>query len=215
MTSTARMTFAVPELALYYDFSCPYAYLASTQVDALCARAGATLRPRPILLGGLFRHWERPQEMQAGMSPPKARHNLDDMHRWACFRGVPFVLPAGHPRRTVEALRWVHASAPSDRWPLSRAIYRAYWVDGLDVGSREVLAGIAAEIDGGAATEALGAIDTPEVKQALWDETNGAIELGIFGVPTFVVDGALFWGQDRLHFVEAALTGRHPSEVHV
>jgi 2-hydroxychromene-2-carboxylate isomerase len=149
--------------------------------------------------------------MQAGMSPAKARHNLDDMHRWARFRGVPFALPAGHPRRTVEALRWVHACAPSERWHLSRAIYRAYWVDGLDVGQRDVLATIAAEA--GAGAESLGAIDSPEVKQALWDATNGAIVLGIFGVPSFMVDDALYWGQDRLHFVEAALSGRHSSEV--
>ena len=70
---------------LYYDFSCPYAYLANTQVEALCERTGAELVWRPMLLGGVFRAIGRADGPV--LSPAKARLNVLDMHRWADWFG--------------------------------------------------------------------------------------------------------------------------------
>src|SRR5687767_7400842 len=92
-------------LDFWFDYSCPYAYLGSTQVEALAARTGASLSWRPMLLGGVFRAAGTPQNLSETLSPSKAHHNGLDMLRWAALFGVKLVMPAGHPFRTVEALR--------------------------------------------------------------------------------------------------------------
>src|SRR5688572_5954777 len=95
---------AMPEktVEFFFDYSCPYAYLASTQIEALCARVGAALRFRPMLLGGVFRAVGAAQNQAGAMNPEKARHNLADMRRWASLWQVPLSMPEGHPMRTVE-----------------------------------------------------------------------------------------------------------------
>ncbi len=199
----------VAELQFYFDFSCPYAYIGSTRVRGVCERAGASLVLKPVLLGGVFRHWERPQDMSANMSPAKARHNVRDMHRWAEHFGVPFVLPEGHPRRTVEALRALLAAPEALWWPLIEALYSAYWVDSLDIGAPEVLKVVLRDVLPGAGLDAdalLEASKAPEIKRELWARTSEATDRGVFGVPTFFVGDDMYWGQDRLLFVEATLT---------
>ncbi len=195
----------------HYDIACPYAYLASTRIEALTARCGATLRWRPVLLGGLFRHVGGDQVPMDAMSAPRARLNLLDMHRWAAHWGVPLAMPAGHPRRSVNAMRLCLAADEAIRPTLSHALYRAYWVEGRDTADRAVLGAIAAEhgVDPDV-------VARPAVKQALFDATAEAAARGAFGVPSFWVhdgvdaDGALIWGQDRLDTLERALGGAPP-----
>ena len=91
-------------LELWFDFSCPYAYLASQQASRLAAR-GVEIDWRPMLLGGVFRGIGAGDGPMATLSAPKARHNAADMHRWAEVIGAPFRLPAAHSMRTVRALR--------------------------------------------------------------------------------------------------------------
>lgn len=187
---------------LWFDFSCPYAYLASTQIEALCARTGATLDARPMLLGGVFRARAVPQKLFAAISPAKARHNALDLERWARRFGVPYDgMPSGHPFRTVEALRaLLVVGAPF--MPLAHAFFRAYWVEGRDLGERAVLVDVLTRA-GHDAERVLTAAEAPAIKDELRARTDEAIALGIFGAPAFVVDGAaLYWGQDRMHFVE-------------
>ena len=192
----------------FYDFSCPYAYLAHTQVEALCQRGGAELRWRPFLLGGVFKAIGADGP---SMPAAKARHNLLDMHRWADHLGVPLRMPPTHPNRTVLALRAALA-AGSDLPRASKAIYAAYWVDALDVSEPPVLkvALDGAGLDGAAL---LTAAEQPSIKDDLRKRTDEAVALGVFGAPTFVVtsaastEGQLFWGQDRMLFVEKALAG--------
>lgn len=192
-----------PALDFWFDYSCPYAYLASTQVEGLAARAGATLAFKPMLLGGVFAANGTPQKLFATLSPAKAAHNARDLERWADLFGVPLVMPSGHPLRTVEALRATVASGIDAR--VVHGFYRAYWVDGRgpseEATLREVLG--AAGHDPGAI---LAAITRPEAKDDLRRRTDEAIALGIFGAPAFVVNGkGLYWGQDRMHFVEQDL----------
>lgn len=186
----------------HYDIVCPYAYLASTRIEALAARCGAEVRWRPLLLGGIFRHIGRTQNPMQAMSPPRARLNLLDMHRWADHWGVPLQMPRAHPRRSVDAMRLCVAADDATRPKLSHALYRAYWVEGRDIADRAVLGEIAAAhgLDGAV-------IDRPAARQGLFDATAEAAERGVFGVPAFYIDGRLIWGQDRLDFVEAALGG--------
>jgi 2-hydroxychromene-2-carboxylate isomerase len=200
----------VKRVDYYYDFSCPYAYLAHTQIEALCERAGAELIWRPMLLGGVFQAIGTPQIPASTMSMNKARLNALDMHRWADHFGVPLVMPQTHPNRTVLALR--AALAAEDELPrASRALFRAYWALGLNVAEPDVVREALdhAGLDGAALVFRT---DEPVLKEALRARTDEAIALGIFGAPSFIVTvpgvpSQLFWGQDRLDFVEKALGG--------
>lgn len=179
----------------WFDFSCPYAYVASTRVEALAAGAGVELVARPLLLGGVFKARGTPQNLAATMNPAKARHNLDDMRRQAQRAGVRLKMPVNHPMRTVEALRCVLAAGVP--WPLIHRIYRAYWVDNEDIADQAVLARALAEV-GLDAAAVLARAGSPEIKEELRRVTEEAVARGVFGVPTLFVGEELFWGQDRM-----------------
>lgn len=189
------------EIRFFYDFVCPYAYLASTQIEAVAAAAGGYVTYQPMLLGGVFRAIGAPDSPP--MPPSKARLNDLDMERWAKRLGVPLVRPEGHPRRTVLALR--AALATSDLRAATKALFGAYFRDGQDLEDPKVVAGAldGAGLDGAAAVDAAG---TQAMKDELRHRTDEAVALGIFGAPTCVVGGELFWGQDRLDFVRHAVT---------
>lgn len=200
-----------PTLEFWFDYSSPFAYLASTQVESLAARTEALLVWKPMLLGGLFKLIGTPIVPLQAFPGAKNRHTLLDLHRWADHWGVPFQYPTRFPMRTVAALRM--ALGAGDRIaPFSHGVFRAYWVDDEDLDDSDTLIRIADEagLDGPALLEGT---QDPALKQELIDRTNEAAARGICGAPSFFVGDELFWGQDRLHFVEAAL--RHagsPSE---
>ena len=200
---------ARPEVRFYFDIVCPYAYLASTQLPSWADNVGARIDHRPILLGGVLKSLA--SEPAAGPQSKQAMTRID-LGRWAEHFGVPLTFPAEHPRRTVEAMRlltWApRLSVPS----LMAALYRAYWVEGRDVSSVEVLLDIAESV-GLSRTEAQKGLLSATVSMELRRRTDEAIASGVFGVPTFVVETEggprLFFGQDRLHFVAEALRS-HP-----
>jgi len=198
---------------LFYDVVCPYAYLGHTQIEALCERMHAALVWKPFLLGGVFRAIGTPDVPADSMPESKARLNRLDMDRWAAHFGVPLRMPANHPRRTVLAMRAILASGDFPK--ASKALFRAYWVEARDVSQPEVVreALDGAGLDGAKCVEAA---SEPKIKDELRERTAEAASLGLFGVPAFLVTGdgeaakpQLFWGQDRLHFVERALEGWH------
>ncbi len=183
-------------LEFWFDFTCPYAYMASTRVEALAAEIGATLEPKPILLGGLFRAIGQPDDLAASLGAAKARHGADDVRRSAALWEVPLSYPPGHPRRTVTALRALLASG-APMMPLVHRFYRAYWVEGVDIatdaGVSEVL--IAAGLDAAAILERT---KSDAIKDALRARTDEAIRRGVFGVPSFALGKRLQFGQDRM-----------------
>jgi 2-hydroxychromene-2-carboxylate isomerase len=184
----------------WFDYSCPYAYLASTQVARLAERAGARLVYKPMLLGGVFRAVGTSQRLFAELSPAKAQHNALDMQRWAELFGVSLTMPAGHPFRTVEALR---ATLLVDVDPrVVDGFYRAYWVEGRSPSDESTMRDVLGAA-GHDASSILARLDS--MKEELRRRTDEAIALGIFGAPAFVVGRELYWGQDRLDFVENAL----------
>jgi 2-hydroxychromene-2-carboxylate isomerase len=180
-------------MKFYYDVVCPYAYLASTRVEALAARAGQTVEWKPILLGGVFKSIGRED---APLIPEKARLNLLDMHRYARLHGVPLKLHPNHPIRTVSAMRLLHTVDGAERVRLSHALYRMYFVENRDPSAPGTLADAASEIG---RPELVSRIDDPAIKDALRRATEEAVADGVFGVPSFVTDGRLYWGQDRMH----------------
>jgi 2-hydroxychromene-2-carboxylate isomerase len=187
-----------PRLDFWFDYSCPYAYLGSTQVASLADRAGRALTYKPMLLGGVFQARGTPQRLFEADVPPKALHNANDMQRWAALYGVPLTMPPGHPLRTVEALRATLVVGCDPK--VIDGFYRAYWVEGRGPSEPETLRAVLTAA-GHDAESVLARIAEPSVKDELRARTDEAVALGIFGAPSYVVDGKLFWGQDRAHFV--------------
>lgn len=182
------------EIDFWFDVVCPFAYLASARIEALAAEAGATVRWRPVLLGGLLKTLGTPVDPNRSMTPAKKRLVRRDMARQAAWLGVPLQVPDAHPRRTLDAMRLL-AAVPAYEVPaLARRLFEAYWVSGLDVAAREVLRAVHPDTDRLVAD-----------KQPLHDRTREAVERGVFGVPTFGIGPTRIWGVDRLRFVRRAL----------
>lgn len=202
-------TLPARSLELWFDYTCPFAYLASTQARALAARMGVPLTYRPLLLGGVFKAIGTPQNLFATRSAARSAYEAADMQRWAKRFGVPLTMPAEHPIRSVEALR---ATLAADIDPkVVDGFFRAYWVENRPISSREVIADVVSAA-GHDASAVLARIEEQSLKDDLRARTDRAVALGIFGVPTWIVDGEhLYWGQDRMIFVEGV---RKPTSVH-
>lgn len=197
------------ELGFYFDFASPFAYLGATQVEALAARAGTVVRYRPMLLGGLFRDIGTPNVPLFEATEPKRRNYLADMGRWADHWGVPLRFPSRFPMNSIKPLRMVIALPEEERRRLVLPIFAAYWADDRDIADDAVLRELAdaAGLDG---AQLLEKTKEEAVKGALKQATEDARKAGICGAPSFLVNGLLFWGQDRLLFVEKALNGWVP-----
>jgi 2-hydroxychromene-2-carboxylate isomerase len=187
------------ELEFFYDFTSPYSYLASTQVEALAERTGAALRWRPFLLGGVFKATGNRAPIE---TVAKGRHMWTDLERWSRRLGVPLRRPQAFPVPSILALRAALAAPPAALPAASHALFRAVWAEDREVANPQVLAAVLGEagLDGPALVAA-----APEQKTALLRQTQEAVDRGSFGAPTFFVGQELFVGNDRLDFVEAAL----------
>jgi 2-hydroxychromene-2-carboxylate isomerase len=189
-------------LEIYWDFSSPFAYLGSTQAEKLAARTGARLVWRPMLLGGLFRSIGQVDVPLSTWSQPKQKYYFEDMHRWASYWEVPFKFPSRFPMLTLKAMR-TYLALPEDRQgDFREKTFRAYWAEDRDIADDAVLR----DLVGAGADEVMARTQDPAVKKALIDATQRAVDAGVFGAPTWIIDGKeLFWGQDRIPLVERAL----------
>ncbi len=195
----------------WFDFSCPYAYLASTQRHALARDAQSVVTPQPFLLGGVFRALGQAQNLSTTLSPPKARHNRLDVIRWAAWFDVPLVTPLRHPNRPVEALRALLATPPAHWDAVIDGFFRLYWAEARDISDVAVLRERLREL-GLDADAILAQAQTDAIKDELRARTDRALAAGVFGAPAFVVNDQLFWGQDRLPFVVRAAQGWQPEQ---
>jgi 2-hydroxychromene-2-carboxylate isomerase len=197
-------------IEFYFDYLSPYAYLAWSAIGRICEPRKVELRLRPVLLAGLLDHFGQlgPAEI-----PPKRQFVLRDAARTAARRGLPFRLPARHPFNPLPALRVSLPEVSGDRQADAvGAIFHAVWADGADVGDPDALARVldAAGLDG---KGLIAHTALPEIKAALRDSTERAIAHGAFGVPTFIVDGQLFWGDDQMQSIADVLDGNDPIDA--
>lgn len=198
-------TLPARSLELWFDYTCPFAYLASTQAEAVASRMGVSLTWQPMLLGGVFKARGTPQKLFETLGPAKAAHNARDMARWASRLGVTLKMPPNHPMRSVEALRATLAAGIDPK--VIAGFYRAYWVENADIADRAVVTRVL-RAAGHDADAVLAKAETDAIKNELRARTDAAVAKGIFGVPTWIVDGEhLYWGQDRIAFVE----GKRPA----
>jgi 2-hydroxychromene-2-carboxylate isomerase len=188
------------EIDFYFDFSSPYAYLASTAIDGVAQKHGRAVRWRPYMLGVVYKSTGyHPLEQEN-----KRRYMMHDVARCARAMGVPFAVPARFPEALLAASRAVYWIDDQDRrkaGEFAKAAFRAYWQDGSNLADPAIVADIAAA-HGIAAGALRTALDDPAVKDRFRRETEAAIAAGIFGSPFILVDGEPFWGADRLEQVD-------------
>lgn len=193
------------QVEVFWDVASPYTFLAHTQLPEMARRTGASLWYRPMLLGGVFKAIGH--AMPAAV-PGKGAYMQRDLARWRDRYGIAFRLPVREvvfPVNSVFAMRVATVLAARGRgFDGADALMRAYWVDGRDVSDRDVVRAVV-ETLALEADEVVAAAEDADTKSALRATTDEAVERGVFGAPTMFVDGEMFWGNDRLSFVEAAL----------
>jgi 2-hydroxychromene-2-carboxylate isomerase len=191
----------------YFDVGSPAAYLAWVELPRLCESAGARIDYRPMLLGGVFHATGNRSPMEV---PTKGRYMMGDLERFARRYDAPFSQNPFFPINTLTLMRiatGLQMREPARMVPFVDAAYRAIWVEGRNMNDPAVVGGVlqAAGFD----PEALLALASdPEVKDRLKSDTQDAVARGVFGAPTFFVDGQMYWGQDRLDFVKQTLEAK-------
>ena len=188
----------------YWEPASPYSYIASTQIEAMAQRLGARLLWKPILLGKVF---EATGNRMNVAVPAKGRYMHEDLELLARHHHLPLTPPKVFPVNGVVVGRAALA-APVERQPeLSKALMRAYWGEGRDVGQADELRKVIASV-GLDADAVLARTQEAAVKDQLRSNTDEAIERGVVGAPSFYARGRLFWGSDRLWLMEAWLSGK-------
>jgi 2-hydroxychromene-2-carboxylate isomerase len=191
-------------LEFFYDFMSPYSYLAATQLAELAQRTFATVRWRPLYLPGVMK-------ATGNMGPTavaaKAMYTLKDLNDWARHYKLPPVnLPNQFPFTAVLANRCaLVAEEHGQIAAFTLRMFKLIWADQGDCNDRAALCAVLTEV-GLDAEAVMARAGTEEVKAKLRQNTEEAIERGAFGVPTFYVGDQMFVGNDRLMFVERALT---------
>ena len=187
----------------YYDFSSTNSYFAAFMLPEICARSGAAVRWLPLHSAALFRGTGF--DVMA-MAPRKARYLWRDHARYAEATGLPFRRPSRFPIKTALASRCVLAvgspgASDEGRAELSQALFRSYWERDENIADPEVLTSLISEmrLD---PSSIIARANSQEIREALRELTSHAAECGVFGVPTFFVKEEMFWGKDRLDFVE-------------
>lgn len=189
----------------FFSLASPWAYLGHAPFMEIAKRHGASVTYKPVLLGRVF-------EQTGGLPLPKrhpARQNyrLVELQRWRERRGMPLNLtPKFWPFDPTLADRFVIAAtlAHKDPDPFMRRVFAGIWTEERNLADPVVIAEIAEEI---------GLDSTTLIEAALGDATEAlyalnlekAVEIGVFGAPSYVLDGEVFWGQDRLDLLDEAL----------
>lgn len=185
----------------YFDFSSPYGYLASEQIEALAARHGRAVMWHAIVLDAQF-------QPQGGVKIPLALLRTEyarrDCERSAAFLGLPYKTPTPYPVHTEHAARafqWLSDRNPDEARAFAHGVFRAYFVDGRNIAEPAVLLEIAGAL-GLDREEVSNAFSDLATKARLKAEIDLAEARGVFGSPFFIVEGEGFWGPDRLPQLE-------------
>lgn len=188
----------------YFDVGSPAAYIAFRRLPGICEKARARLEYKPMLLGGVFQATGNQSPINI---PAKGRYIMVDFERFACRHGIDFRHNPFFPINTLTLMRGaagLQLREPGRLLPYLDAVYRAIWIDGKDMNDPAVV-GAVLKAAGFDPQELLALTADPEVKERLKAVTQEAVARGVFGAPTCFVDGNMYWGQDRLDFVQEAL----------
>jgi len=194
----------------FFDYSSPWTYLAFDRIEEFCEKNDAELIWKPFLVGGVFNK-VNPSVYQRRENPvpPKDNYYRKDMNDWARYQGITLIKPSVFPVNSVKALRGAFVAIEEGKISeYSRGCFGAYWTDDKDISQEDVLQPIAeaAGMDG----EAFMAKITEErIKRKLFETTDEIIAREGFGSPTFFIDESdMYFGNDRLELMQAAIDGK-------
>lgn len=192
------------QVEFFFDFGSPYTYLAYHQLPKIAKARHADIIWRPMLLGGVFQATGNASPAEL---PVKGRYAITDVQRWAKHFGVSMVFNPHFPINTLYLMRGAVAMQMRSEEEFQRylaAIFSAMFEKPRNLGLPGEVASVLQENNFDPALF-LDLINDQAVKDALKQKTTEAVQRGVFGAPTFFVDNQMYWGQDRLHFVDEAL----------
>ncbi|MBU6318213.1 MAG: 2-hydroxychromene-2-carboxylate isomerase [Alphaproteobacteria bacterium] len=189
-------------LEFFFDFTSPTAYLAWARLPGVVTRTGCEVVYRPFFLGGVM---QATGNRPPGVVAAKGRWMAVDMARYAHRFGIDFAMNPHFPMNTLAAQRVAAAWVGDPRFEAYlAAVFRHAWRDGRNIGDKAVLSELVASL--GLDTEEFWAVaESPETKALLKSNTDEAVERGAFGAPTFFLGEDMYFGQDRLDWIEDAL----------
>ncbi|HET9352177.1 MAG TPA: 2-hydroxychromene-2-carboxylate isomerase [Burkholderiales bacterium] len=174
----------------YFDFVSPFAYICLHRLREL--PADLAIDYRPVLFAGILNHWGQkgPAEL-----PTKRRYTYRWSHWWANSLGLPLRYPSAHPFNPLHHLRLAIACGAKPE--AIRTIFDDLWTTGADAADPGRFTALLRKLN-----LKMEDLEKPEIKNKLRTDTEDAVRRGVFGVPTFAVDGELFWGADSIEFLK-------------
>ncbi|WP_223453092.1 MULTISPECIES: 2-hydroxychromene-2-carboxylate isomerase [unclassified Pseudomonas] len=189
---------------LYFDLGSPATYLAYTQLPKICEQTDSRLVYIPMLLGGVFK---ATGNASPATIPAKGFYMFQDLDRYAKRYGVPLKFNPHFPINTLMLMRAVTGMQlrhPERFQAFIDCLFKALWVEGRSLDDPATVASVLTQ-NGFDPNEVLALTADEDVKAALKDNTEKAVQRGVFGAPSMFIDNQLFFGQDRLDFVIEAL----------
>ena len=195
------------KIHFYFDFISPYAYFAWRKLPTLAKKYNREIEAHPVVFGKLLDKWGQlgPAEI-----PPKRNWLNEYCLRYAALNGFKYNPPKKHPFNPLAALRMsLKEVSGDDQLRVIDSIFEEGWSHGADLGDLSTLTSLLTRqsIDGETLSKK---VSESEIKELLIDETTYAIEKGVFGVPTIIIDDNLFWGNDQMDHIELLLDGKDP-----
>ena len=188
----------------YFDLGSPYSYLAYYRLLQMAEQQEIQIVYKPILLGGVFKATGNRSPIEI---PVKGAYSILDMQRWAEYYQIPMQMNPHFPMNTLTLMRiltGVQLLHLEKFEQVLKLLFDAMFGTPQNLNELTVLAEVL-KPSGFSVEDIMSMVQSDVVKQKLITETEQAIQRGIFGAPTFFVGDEMYWGQDRLHFVEQAL----------
>ena len=198
----------IPQIDYYLAPQSPWTYLGHQRLADMAQGAGASIVVRPIDMARVFAATGGVQLKDR--SAQRKAYRLAELSRYRDYLGVPLVLePKYFPVDSTVASKLIiavqQAEGDAAAFKLSGALMAAVWSEERNIADKQTLAAVLGEC--GLSQDHLTDAESQSVQVTFDKYTQSAIDLGVFGAPTYVVDGEMFWGQDRLIFVAQALQG--------
>jgi len=186
------------KIDFYFDISSPYSYLAHTQIRKYEKETGEKINYMPIFLGGLHRLADI---TAPGLNPLKGKYLIKDLKLFADKYKIKYQFNRYFPIKTIQIMRGAIVAGQNDYFQnYIDKFFIAAWVDSLNLNDEKIFEKFLKNMDINY-SDFTQKLSDPKIKDELKDRTDSAFKKGIFGAPTFVVNGKMFWGQDRLEFV--------------
>lgn len=191
----------------YFTLISPWAYMGGKRLAEICQRHGAEIRVKPVSYGAIFpKTGGLPLAKRA---PERQAYRFTELERWRDFLDIPLNLRPAHfpvPESLAACMVVAAGETGGDPLKLTNAMMSAVWAEERDISDEATLMEIARET-GHDETALMARAQDPVTLAAYEHQTEEALEAGVFGAPSYIYNGEIFWGQDRLDFLDRALEG--------